>query len=240
MSMKYVKLFENWLYEAEEGQTEVKPFDPAKPFETRIVDITNDDFSKADEKQKRVIIGSILAKCFDKSEKVTESKIRVTYFKVDAMKTVGNTGDMYRFDLKSEDGKTAFITCKNGKKLEDASAFYIVTLSDDEIVSGTYKDEIQPKSGNSKRFILVSNDKGAKGDDFVLNSNWIVYDFNKDAKETTFESTLGNVAALATTKLENVAILKDANAGKPESLAKALGYEIPANYAPGKGVEAGK
>ena len=235
--MKYVKLFENWLNEAE---GEIKPFDPNKPFESRVVDITNEDFSQADEKQKRVIIGSTLAKCFDKSEKVTDSKIRVTYFKVDGMKSVGNTGDMYRFDLKSENGKSAFITCKDANKLEDASAFYIITSPEDEIVTGTYKDEIKPKSGDTKRFILVSNDKGAKGDDFVLNSNWIVYDFNKDAKETTFEATLGNVAALATTKLENVAILKDANAGKPESLAKALGYEIPANYTPGKGIEAGK
>lgn len=237
--MKYLKLFENWLNEAEEG--EIKPFDPNKPLDTRVVDITNGDFEKANEEQKRTIIGSILAKCFEKSEKITEPKVRVSYFKVDSFKSVGNKDDLYRFNLKSQDDKPVFITCKNGKKLENASDFYILTLSGDEIATGTYKDEIQSKSGSGiKRFILVSNDKVKKAEDFVLNSNWIVYNHDKYTKEPIIEATLGNVAAFATTKLENLAMLKDADAGKPKEIAKALGYEIPDNYTPGKGVEEGK
>lgn len=44
--MKYVKLFEHWLYEAEGG---VKPFDPKNPGATLLVDITVGDMFKDDE-----------------------------------------------------------------------------------------------------------------------------------------------------------------------------------------------
>ena len=241
--MKYVKLFENWLNEAEEGATEVKPFDPSKPFDTRIVDISNEDFSKANDEQKRVIIGSILAKCFDKSEKVTDSKIRVSFFTIDEMKTVpgqDNTNNV-KFTLKGEDGKAAFITCVNAGKIQDEKSLYVVSMGGEDILTGTYKDTIeQTNNPEKKRIVLFSSGKEGKPEDFVLSSNWTVYDHTKGAKETIIEATLGNVAAFATTKFANTAMLKDANAGNPKNLAKALGYEIPENYAPKQGVEAKK
>ena len=104
--------------------------------------------------------------------------------------------------------------------------------------TGTYKDTIeQTNNPEKKRIVLFSSEKEGKPEDFVLSSNWTVYDHTKGAKEPIIEATLGNVAAFATTKFANTAMLKDANAGNPKSLAKALGYEIPENYAPNQGVE---
>jgi len=241
--MKYLKLFENWLNEAEGATSEVKPFDPSKPFDTRIVDISNEDFTKADDEQKRVIIGSILAKCFDKSEKVTDSKIRVSFFTVTDFKTVPGQDktDNVRFTLKDKDGNAAFITCINAGKIQDAKSIYVVSMGGEDILGGSHKDTIeQTNNPEKKKIVLVSSDKAGKPEDFVLSSDWIVYDHTKGAKETIIESTLGNIAAFATTKFANIAMLKNANAGNPKNLAKALGYEIPENYAPGKGVEVEK
>jgi hypothetical protein len=97
--MKYVKLFENWLNEAEEGKSEVKPFDPKKPYETLVVDITNEDFAKSDKKQK-IVIESILARCFDKTEKVEESKVWIREYK--ATYDGGTTGTNDRIKIKND------------------------------------------------------------------------------------------------------------------------------------------
>ena len=54
--MKYVKLFENWLNEAEGGA--VKPFDAKDPGETLVVDITEEDLYK-DPKVMHIILQSM-------------------------------------------------------------------------------------------------------------------------------------------------------------------------------------
>ena len=53
--MKYVKLFENWLNEAE---GEVKPFDAKVPGTTLVVDITQEDLLK-DSKETHKILQSM-------------------------------------------------------------------------------------------------------------------------------------------------------------------------------------
>jgi hypothetical protein len=73
--MKYIKLFENWLNEAE-----VKPFDASNPGETLVVDITVGDMFK-DDKTIASTMESVLNKAFAKKDSADVSKsLRVERF----------------------------------------------------------------------------------------------------------------------------------------------------------------
>ena len=50
--MKHIKLFENWLNEAE---STAKAFDPKKPYNTLVVDITKEQLFADETKTARVI-----------------------------------------------------------------------------------------------------------------------------------------------------------------------------------------
>jgi hypothetical protein len=239
--MKYIKLFENWLNEAEEGKSEVKPFDAKKPFETLVVDISNEDFEKSDKGQKSIIL-SILAKCFDKTEKVEESKVMVRGYKADFDE--GNVGGTSRLNIENDNESLRVFFKTNDEGFFDkitkfsSKPCFLVTKID----SFKHNDNgyLNRSKSESIPVILVFPEDGGDPKDFVLNSKCLIYNHNLVAvnkEKNFFEGTIGSLAAWSADQFKFASIdkLKDTNAGKPQNIAKALGYEIPDNYAPKDG-----
>lgn len=236
--MKHIKLFENWLNEAE---STAKAFDPSKPYNTLIVDITKEDLF-ADETKTARVIDSLLSRAFDKTEKVSSSKISVQKFTAYDYAPSGGgfylklsnktqTEGQYRVFLAKK--AASELTLSDMTSLKDP--VYLVTLEDKQ----DWVDEKLKINIDAKTYLLFKDpdDEGQK-EDFALNSKWQVV--GGQTKDEAISCTLGQILALASTKLENSAMLKDAKAGTPQSIAQLLGYKIPENYTPGKGVETSK
>lgn len=238
--MKYVKLFENWLNEAEGG---VKPFDPGKPSETLVVDITNDNFAKANVEIQKRILNSIFTKCFVKNEKFENIETSIMDF-------ILKSGSDSEIELNNDKGTIRAYAGYNQSfqgwdKLDkfDGKTCFLLFRADSEPIRGVYKDTLSPSTGDAsfmKVLIFPLGNDDPK--DFLLNSKWVVHYHDKKAirdKKSFYETTLGSLAAWGTKqfKYTSVDILNDTNAGKPQNIAKVLGYEIPDNYTPGKGVE---
>jgi len=115
--------------------------------------------------------------------------------------------------------------------LENTYVYYISKNASDDWVNDKGFISKQPKT-----FLVF--DTGGIEEGFALDREYTVVDWsnNKTNLVEPIKTTLGGICALATTNFDNLAVLKDANAGKPQSIAKALGYEIPPNYAPKQGV----
>lgn len=232
--MKYLKLFENWLNEAE-GET--KPFDPKNPSETLIFDISNEDIFKNSESID-MILKSIFSKAFDKQElKDSESVSVITLYPyefaadnkfLELHSKPSGQGDKYI--MKSSD-----IT-KFGQKLtqlgvsvndfKDNKIIYLVTLGNNQ----NWKDSDNNIKLDQKTFFVFA-DTQPQDQKQSLESEWIVVtDLNNPMKVS-----LGQLAAFSSTKFENLAMLKDKEAGSPVMIAKLFGYEIPKNYTPKSG-----
>ena len=236
--MKHIKLFENWLNEAE---STVKPFDPKKPNDTLVVDITKDQLF-GDETKTASILQSLLSKAFDKTEKISSPKVSVQKFTAyDYPPTPGGFYLKLSNKTQTEGQYRVFLAKKaaNELGLSDLTSLkepvYLVTLEDKQ----DWVDERLKIKIDAKTYLLFKDpeDEGQK-EDFALNSIWQVV--GGQTKDEAISCTLGQILALASTKLESSAMLKDAKAGTPQNIAKALGYEIPENYTPGKGVETSK
>lgn len=232
--MKYLKLFENWLNEAEEGKSEVKPFDPKKPGETLVVDIDGNDFSIDDSKYTSRIIASMLGRCVKKDEKGTDPELTVIKMKIDEVTSQGQAlSIMYVKEANVNVAhKIRMIIPNELSNLENTYVYYISKNASDDWVNDKGFISKQPKT-----FLVF--DTGGIEEGFVLDREFTVVDWsnNKTNLVEPIKTTLGGICALATTNFDNLAVLKDANAGKPQSIAKALGYEIPDNYAPKQGVK---
>ena len=238
--MKYLQLFENWLNEAETGKSEVKPFDPTKPNDTLIVDVTRKELF-ADEKNTAKIIQSFLSKSFDKNEKISSPKVSVQKFVADdyppaaggfwLVLTQGNSDNKYRVFLKKSAAQE--LALYDLTKLHDP--VYLVTLENRK----DWVDEKLKINWDNKTYLLFK-DQEDEGDaeDFALNTSWQVV--GGASKDEAIIASLGQICALAATQFENANALNDKNSGKPQNIAKTLGYEIPDNYTPGKGVESTK
>lgn len=243
--MKYLKLFENWLNEAESGA--VKPFDPQKSIQTKVVDITNENFAKvSDVKQQRNILRGILNKCFAKKEDYEEGEIKMYPCKYSSdqdnrMKLdIEGKGEC---DLRTQNRNISFPGWDKMGKFDGKNCFFVALEKDTKIFTGTYGDQIEPsKQADLPRVIIFP----VGGDDpkgFLLNSKWLVQYCNNEAikaEKSFYETTLGCIAAWASDQFKDISALGDTNAGKPQNIAKILGYEIPDNYAPGQGVETKK
>jgi len=237
--MKYVKLFENWLNEAEEGKSEVKPFDPKKPGETLVVDITSLDFNQDDGKYSSRIMGSILGKCVKKNEKEKDSELTIIKFNIEEIRIPQylKTATIFVKEGRASGvSKTIKMIIPNDLNLQEGdSVYYISKYSGEDWVSETGYPNILKKP---KTFLFfpsgMSGDSSGNG--FCLYEEGHLINWS-DPKESiqAIKTTLGGICAFATSNFENLAILKDANAGKPQNIAKALGYEIPDNYAPKDG-----
>jgi hypothetical protein len=239
--MKYLQLFENWLNEAETGKSEAKPFDPSKPNDTLVVDITKDQLF-GDETKTASILQSLLSKAFDKTEKVSSPKVSVQKFTAyDYPPTPGGFYLKLSNKTQTEGQYRVFLTKKAANELglsdmtDLKDPVYLVTLENKQ----DWVDEKFKISIDAKTYLLFKDpeDEGKK-DDLALNTKWQVV--GGQTKDEAISCTLGQILALASTKLENSAMLKDSKAGTPQSIAQLLGYEIPDNYTPGKGVETSK
>lgn len=236
--MKHIKLFENWLNEAEGS---AKALDPSKPNDTLVVDITKEELF-ADETKTALILQSLLSKAFDKTEKLTSPKVSVQKFTAyDYPVAPGGFYLKLSTKTQTEGEYRVFLPKKAASELalSDMTSLkdpvYLVTLENKQ----DWVDEKLKINMDAKTFLLFKNpdDEGQK-EDFALNSSWQVV--GGDKKDEVITCTLGQILALASTKLENSAMLKDAKAGTPQSIAQLLGYKIPENYTPGKGVETSK
>jgi hypothetical protein len=235
--MKYVKLFENWLNEAEEGKSEVKPFDPKKPFETLVVDISQDDIMGVDGKDVRKTLDNILAKCISKSEKTSGSVPNLTVNRYD-WTDWELRGSIPTLILRSSDGSvytvklpqksTDFVKDLRAGADFDETVFYVSLYEGDDWVNDKMNILAKPKT------FLIFGLGPLSSKDFLLNVECTVISLDEKMSFMS-KATLGSICAFATTKFENIATLSDKQAGTPQNIAKALGYEIPDNYAPKDG-----
>jgi hypothetical protein len=232
--MKYLKLFENWLLEAE-GEGSIQ-FNPDKPWETFVFDITNDDIY-GDPVKLGGILRSVLAKSFDKKELADSKSVSVIPlypydFTADSKAIVlyskpSGQGDKY--SIPTETSKFAQKLKSLGvdfRDFTDNQTIYLVTLGNNQ----NWKDKDNNIQITPKNFFVFADSK-PKDAKHSLNSEWItVTDIANPMK-----ATLGQIAAFSSSKFENVALLKDKNVGTPNAIAGLFGYEIPEDYTPKAG-----
>jgi hypothetical protein len=165
MTTKYVKLFENWLVEADEA---VKPFDASNPGGTLVVDITVGDMFK-DESVVATTLASVLNKAIAKKDSPdVEQTIKVEKFQFETK------GDKEAFQKSIKESKYAFpmtnidtnkkyfinffdIDEETMKKLE-AMAESDQTLLLVSPASGEYSKESKRESLKSRPIIELTND----------------------------------------------------------------------------------
>lgn len=231
--MKYLKLFENWLNEAEEGS---KTFSPDKPWETFVFDVSNEDMFGNTEKLNG-ILKSILAKSFDKTELKESNSVSVVTlypydFSADSKGIIlyskpSGQGDKYviKTDVAKFSQKLKSIGIEF-TDFRDNQVIYLVTLGTNQ----NWKDGENNIKIDPKTFFVFADNK-PQDEKLVLDSEWIVVtDIQNPVKVT-----LGQVAAYSSSKFENLATLKDKSLGTPQLIAKTMGYEIPIDYTPKKG-----
>jgi hypothetical protein len=242
--MKYVKLFENWLLEADGGG--VKPFDPSKPGETLVVDINGDDFKKGGS----ALIKNILAKCFEKTEDISsDDKITIKELEIDGdhwdsdnswmiFKSKEDSGAVtIKFDLTyvlREHGSTQDFRINIFPKSKPC---YIVSVNNSNLVKETKYGWAKTNAiilKNPKTFLISFHEPIDKGTDSVLNIDCTVFDLTLSYPKE-YRTTFGSVCALTSADFKEFAVLKNKDAGTPKNIAKALGYEIPDNYTPKQG-----
>ena len=246
--MKYVKLFENWLNEAE---GEVKPFDAKAPGATLVVDITQEDLLK-DSKETHTILQSMFNKGMAKKDApdVGES-IKVVPLYVGNPKLpakdpylippgtekitsiIVNDSEGNKYNVKVETG---------GSQLEDElkalqknkTPIFLVTSSKNEAwhVDKDGVEIIQPS--NEVVILLPENNqkweiKAAK--DFSLNVEFSILNGKKLSTSLislgSIVKNIGNIASKAQ--------LVNDKAATPIDVAGILGYEIPKDYTPKMG-----
>jgi hypothetical protein len=246
--MKYVKLFENWLNEAE---GEVKPFDPKAPGATLVVDINQEDLLK-DPKETHTILQSMFNKGMAKKDKPgVEETIKVVPLYVGNPKLpakdpylippgteritsiIVNDSEGNKYNVKVETG---------GSQLEDElkalqknkTPIFLVTSSKNEAwhVDKDGVEIIQPS--NEVVILLPENNqkweiKAAK--DFSLNVEFSILNGKKLSTSLislgSIVKNIGNIASKAQ--------LVNDKAATPIDVAGILGYEIPKDYTPKMG-----
>ena len=266
MAMKYVKLFENWLNEAEEAKPAT--FDSKKPSKTLIVDISQENIAKIDPNWQAAWLRTILNKAYYKKDTTDfdeDLKVSVDFGTVSVVgsgreekrtgtkKTASNyatfkgLGDVPfdgvkwkvnadawnegQLDNNSDTNTIVFEEFQKNKK-----PLFFVTLD------GSTPETLQQKESDinvflkasTKSFILAPNSDSFKnGKDFAINSEFNIWTDNGSGYSTV---TLGNLIMNIQNYLDTGTKLLDVKP-KPQEIAKALGYEIPDNYAPGQGVK---
>ena len=190
--MKYVKLFENWLNEAE-----VKPFDPKAPGATLVVDITQEDLLK-DPKETHTILQSMFNRGMAKKDAPdVEESIKVIPLYVgdskapndEPFKTPQGSTTIASIIVNDSEGKKYYVKVNTGgSQLEDElkalqknkTPIFLVTSSKNEAwhVDKDGVEIIQPS--NEVVILLPENNqkweiKAAK--DFSLNVEFSILNF---------------------------------------------------------------
>ena len=223
--MKYIKLFESWLNEADTNSK----LDPKKPDSTLVVDITVGDI-----KQNQADVKNIYASIFKKFEFKKDgslgetSKNNIFEGKIEAFIAKGDDNSNYLkfsadkkllFSLENADAKKFGITEWQVDSFNDKQAYFYCV--GDCIKDGTIKDK-------TKSFLFTSsnfrNDKSS-----ILKSTWYVWLLNEDSDKVQDTVTLGQIGNFIASGFD-VSKLLDEDAGKPGTVAKLLGYEVPDNY----------
>lgn len=244
--MKYVKLFENWLNEAE-----VKPFDAKAPGATLVVDITQEDLLK-DSKGTHTILQSMFNKGMaKKDEPDVEETIKVVplyvghpklpakdpYLIPDGTETIKsiivNDSEGNKYNVKVETG---------GSQLEDElkalqknkTPIFLVTSSKNEAwhVDKDGVEIIQPS--NEVVILFPENNqkweiKSAK--DFSLN---VEFSILNGKKLSTSLISLGSIVKNIGNIASKAQLVNDKSA-TPMDVAGILGYEIGKDYTPKRG-----
>lgn len=265
--MKYLKLFENWLNEADGGGA--KPFDANNPGATLVVDITQKDMLNLTKDYDKLgdCLSSFLNKGFLKKDPLGAGEYKVSVTKCEIIESKGGkdsygnsihkvflkyTGSSSSFiDLGFKDEKNQFILNIDSdfQKLIDhfdslkASKIpvYLVTLNGSKVkIFGEFGDHLILKDGAC---ILMPKrgefweDTFKNEKDFAFNSE-INLLYSK--KHSGVEGGLGDLMPQIEKLMTNYgSIFQTHTEDKwtPQIIAKQLGYEIPDNYAPGQGVE---
>jgi hypothetical protein len=244
--MKYVKLFENWLNEAE-----VKPFDAKAPGTTLVVDITQEDLLK-DSKETHTILQSMFNKGMAKKDAPdVEETIKVIPLYVgnpklpnkdpflipDGTETIKsiivNDSEGNKYNVKVETG---------GSQLEDElkalqknkTPIFLVTSSKNEAwhVDKDGVEIIQPS--NEVVILLPENNqkweiKASK--DFSLN---VEFSILNGKKLSTSLISLGSIVKNIGNIASKAQLVNDKSA-TPMDVAGILGYEIGKDYTPKRG-----
>ena len=249
--MKYIKLFENWLNEAE-----VKPFDAKAPGATLVVDITQEDLLK-DSKETHTILQSMFNRGMAKKDKPdVEETIKVIPLylgdpkdsnKDPFLSQASSSGSLVMKSIIVNDGEGKKYNVKvetGGSQLEDdlkslqknKTPIFLVTSSKNESWH-VDKDGVEIIQPSNEVVILLpgNNQKWEIKDpkDFSLNVEFSILNGKKLSTSLislgSIVKNIGNIASKAQ--------LVNDKAATPKEIAGILGYKIPDNYAPKQGVK---
>jgi hypothetical protein len=252
--MKYVKLFENWLNEAEGGA--VKPFDPKAPETTLVVDITQEDLLK-DPNRTRQILESMFNRGMAKKDAPdVEEAISVIPLYVgstDSSKDPFNVGNATEGSLRGKQIISSITLRDNNNKLyflktkmlaeqqlqdelialrQNKTPIFIVKRDDYE--EWYEEDNVKKIDSSNKNIIILfplNNEKyeikAAK--DFSLNVEFSIFE-----KVRFMPISLGSIVQSLAANLGKSNFINDKEV-KPQRIAELLGYKIPDNYTPKMG-----
>lgn len=222
--MKYVKLFENWLNEADEVK-----FDASKPEATPVTSITQKDLFGSGVKDIEKNLKSILSRSLDKTETSDKPSESVTV--KSGMTLVGFDGKGMRVKEGNAPGsaellvkvvgfnkvQTNDLLGKIGTDVEDDSArvFVIYGKGVDESKVYWKEEKVDQGISTASASILILPKEPQKGDDPAITMQGVIISQGKPRLVN-----LGQVCAFASTNFskEGVAMLDKEDSGKKESL----------------------
>ncbi len=254
--MKYIKLFENWLNEAD--NTGVKPFDPKKPEETLVVDISQEDLLKDPNRTNR-ILQSIFSRAMAKKDAPdVEESISVIPLYVNSknpskdpfIETTATEGKNRGKEIISSimlyDYNNKLYFLKTNMLSDEQLRDEIISLQKNKtpifiVMKEDYDDwyeegDINKIQSSNKNIIILFPSNLQKYEmndakDFSLNVEFRIFENVRFAPPITLGSIVKDIAA----NLGKSNFIFDKSV-KPQDIAQALGYEIPENYTPKQGV----
>ncbi len=230
--MKYIKLFENWLNEADSEESK-KPFNPQKPNLTNVLLIKSEDLTK-NPNQEVDILKSIVDRI---ASKLGDKDITVNLYKYYLGEPDYKNG-IFPLYKKSQDssasliwkpfevggetkGLMPFVSGKSPQAPKGDSYLetYIIPISEDYVTKSPSAKEGNPSPDilvNDKVLIISKSDKPSK---MAINSKWWLWNHKKREWEMV---SLGQIAMFGSSEFKDQSYLTDAKKGSPESIAGFL------------------
>lgn len=246
--MKYVKMFENWLLEADGGG--IKPFDPNKPYETLVVDIAGKDMPK-----DSAGIGTVLASVFNRmiaGEDSPNAKetVKVTPAKVVRYTNIKEGGGQSSAEISAEGKNFAYkfprsldSSSKIQEYLKDAEDrkldIFFVTPPGYEFEENK-APQINWKDNKILLMIPKYNNDSFDGDGFFASSDYnlrflvSVKPF-QEAGNWSIGELSQIIGSFGNSNSRETMMSVSNSTGGYKGIAKALGYEIPEKYTPKQG-----
>ena len=221
--MKYIKLFENWLNEADSEESK-KPFNPQKPNLTNVLLIKSEDLTK-NPNQEVDILKSIVDRI---ASKLGDKDITVGVFKYYMGEPDGKNGlfPLYKNTSDSKwmvlwkpfsdvggetKGLLPFASGKGPEQPKDDFYLetYVIPMAEDWKMKGDILS-------NDKVLLLAKSNKPSK---MAINSKWWLWNHKKREWEIV---SLGQIAMFGSSEFKDQSYLTDAKKGSPESIAGFL------------------